>query len=190
MHLFILYCYIVDIQIVPVSNVIIWHLHTLWNDHHDKYSNHLSPYEFIIISLTIFLVMYITFLWLIYFITRGLFLIPFTCLTFPTQPPLLATIHLFSVSLNLFSHCFVCFSKFHIWVKSHDIWLWLISLSIIPTRSIQVTTNGKISFLFFLNGWVICHGVWVCRGICVWVCVYVYMYITSLRISVWFCTFS
>ena len=178
MYLFILYCYIVDIQIMPVSSVIIWHLHTLWNDHHDNYSNHLFLYEFIIVSLTIFFVMYITFPWLIYFVTRGLFfLIPFTCLTFPTQLPLLGTIHLFSVSLSLFSHCFVCFFRFHIWVKSHDIWLWLISLSIISTRSIQVTTNGKISFLFFLNGWVIFHDVLVCGGLCVWVCVYVCIYI-------------
>ena len=101
----------------------------------------------------------------------------------PHAAPLLATIHLFSVSLSLFSHCFVCFFRFHVWVKLHDIWLWLISLSIIPTRYIQVTTNGKISFLFkWLSDIPWCMSVWgymcvsVCVYVCVCVCVCVYIY--------------
>ena len=42
----------------------IWHLHTLWNDHHVKFSNHLFPHTVTTTLLTIFLVLYITSLWL------------------------------------------------------------------------------------------------------------------------------
>ena len=37
----------------------IWHLHTLWNDHHVKFSNHLFPHTVTTTLLTIFLVLYI-----------------------------------------------------------------------------------------------------------------------------------
>ena len=81
---------------------VIWHLHTLWNDHHDNSSKHLSPYKVIIMLLTIFHMLYITSPWLIYFISEGLyFLIPFSYFASPTSS-LLATTHLFSVSVSLF----------------------------------------------------------------------------------------
>ena len=58
---------------------VIEHLHTLWNDHHGKSSNHLSPYKVITVLLTIFLMLCVTSLRLIYFISGGLYLlIPFT----------------------------------------------------------------------------------------------------------------
>ena len=53
---------------------VIWHLHTLWNDHCGNSSNHLSSYKFIKILLAIFLKVYIMFPWLIYFITGELYL--------------------------------------------------------------------------------------------------------------------
>lgn len=104
--------------------LIIWHLHTLWNDHHHgKSHNHLSPYNVIIIKLllttflmllTTFLMLYITSGWLIYYITRGLYLsISFT---YFSQPPHCTPLHLlvttnffFSVSMSMFLFCSVCF---------------------------------------------------------------------------------
>ena len=62
-------------NIVLVSSVLHSDLtfHTLQN-HCSKSSNHLSPYQVIILLLTIFLILYIISLWLIYFITGGLYL--------------------------------------------------------------------------------------------------------------------
>ena len=58
-------------------------------------SNHLFPYKVIRILLTIFLILHITFLGLIYFITGGLYLlIPCTNFT-PPHPSPPATTHLF-----------------------------------------------------------------------------------------------
>ena len=57
--------------------------------------------------------MYITFLWLIYFVTESLYiLIPFTDFTHYSTSFTLATIHLFSVSISLFTFFFACFFFF------------------------------------------------------------------------------
>ena len=103
-----------------VYYMVIWHLHTLWNDHHNKSSKHLSPYEVITLVLTAFLMLYITSPWLTYFITGGLsLLIPFTY--FPQHPPPILCIYE--------SFCFVSCFRFHIgnilfvsvpWVPSLD----------------------------------------------------------------------
>ena len=63
--------------------VVIWHVCT------PKYpSNHLSPYEVITILLTTFFTLYITSLWLIYYITGDLcFLILFTYFASPHLLP-------------------------------------------------------------------------------------------------------
>ena len=37
--------------------------------------------------------------------------------------------------------------------------VWFISLSIIPSRSIHVAENGRISFFFY--GWEVCHGIYI-----------------------------
>ena len=56
-----------------------WHLCTLWDDHYDKSSNHLSLYKVIVKLLSMFLMLYITSMWLIYYIIGSLCLwIPFT----------------------------------------------------------------------------------------------------------------
>ena len=70
--------------------------------------SHLPPYK-VIRALS----MYITFLWLIYFVTESLYiLIPFTDFTHSSTSFTLATIHLFSVSMSLFTFCFACFFFF------------------------------------------------------------------------------
>ena len=58
--------------------------------------------------------------------------------------------------------------RFHRWVISFDICLWLSSLSMIISRSIHVAANGIIS-LFFL--WL--SSIPLCVCLCVW---YIYMY--------------
>ena len=95
---------------LQVCYLIIWHLHTLWNDHHHgKSHNHLSPYKVIMIKLllTTFLMLYITSGWLIYYITRGLYLsIPFT---YFSQPAHCAPLH-YLVTASFFSlYLWVCF---------------------------------------------------------------------------------
>lgn len=61
-----------------------------------------------------------------------------------------ATISVFSVSMGLFLFCFF---RFHIELKSWHLSFfdWLISLSIIPCRSIHVVTDGRISCLWLSN---------------------------------------
>ena len=50
----------------------------------------------------------------------------------------------------IFLFCFriPCISEI---IQSLSFYVWFISLSIIPSRSIRVVTNGKISFLFMIN---------------------------------------
>ena len=90
---------------------VIWYLHTLWNDYHHMSRNYLlDPYKLIIILLTIFLMLNITSLWPIYFITGGGYsLIPFTYFLHSLPHSPLALIHLFSVLMSLFLlFCLLC----------------------------------------------------------------------------------
>ena len=98
--------------------------------------------------------LYISFPWLIYFVTESLyFLISFTYFFLPFltlwQPPVQRSVYLW------LCFCFVCslvyffFQIPHEW--NHTIFiLWFISLSIIPFRFIYVVTNGKILFFYVL----------------------------------------
>lgn len=47
-------------------NIVIQHVCTLWNGHHNKSSSHLSPYKVNAMSVTLFAMMYITSWWLFY----------------------------------------------------------------------------------------------------------------------------
>ena len=47
------------------KNIVVWYFYTLWNDHLDKSSYHLSPYKVTTILLIRFYMLYITFLWFI-----------------------------------------------------------------------------------------------------------------------------
>ena len=65
---------VVDIHIMLVSGILQKDvvLHLLWNDHSYNSSSHLFQYIVIAVLLTIFLLLYIIPLWLIYDITGGL----------------------------------------------------------------------------------------------------------------------
>ena len=148
----------------------IQYLYTLQNNHHNKYSYHPSPYKVTIcflvmrtfkiyslgnfqtcttILLTIVTKLYITSPWLIYFITESLSLLtPFYYFpTFSVPSPIEITI-LPSVSMSfvLFVHLLIVRLSKIIWYLSFSI--WLISLSIMPWRSLHVVANGNISFFF------------------------------------------
>ena len=72
----------------------------------------------------------------------------------PQQSSPLATISLFSVFMSLFLFCLLIYIVLQIPHISKISWYlslsdWLISLSIIPSRSIHAAANGKISFLLW-----------------------------------------
>ena len=130
------------------------YLHTLRNDHQDKFSNHLSPHKTItkIIGHILNAVYYISVTYL--YTAGGLYLlISFTCFVHPATHFLLITIQLFSVSLSLF--CFVCLfcSIPHISevLQYLSFSVRLVSHRIMPSRSIHVATNSKISLLWLRN---------------------------------------
>ena len=147
----------------------IQHLYTLQIDHHDKSSDHLSPYKGIAELLIMFPVLYITSQWTNLFCNWKFVPLNLLHLFHTTQqsPPLW---WLPVCSLYLWV-CFylVLFFIFHIQVKSYGICLsvWLISLSIILSRSIHVVVNGKISFFFMTEQYYI-----------------VYMYIFFIHLSI------
>ena len=72
------------------------------------------------------------------------------CLTFQSSLPTpLATISLLPVPMNLFL-VFVCFflDSTYKWNHMVFVFVWLISLSIMPSMSIHVVIDGVISFFF------------------------------------------
>ena len=75
---------------------------------------------------------------------------------------------------TLFVHLFCFLVSTYKWDHGESVFLWFISLSIIPSRSIHVATNGML--LCFL--WqVIFH--------CVYICIYIYTTSTlSIHLSV------
>ena len=92
-----------------------------------------------------------------------------------TPPPLywhppLVTTSLFSISWAcLFFVIFTSLLHFldstYKWYDTIFVFVWLVSLSIIPSKSIHVAANDKI--LFFFYGWVVFHCVCVCVCVCV-----------------------
>ena len=144
----------------------IWYLYVLQNSYNNS-SYYPSPYmQYIFLMmrtfkiyslnnfqicntvlLTLVAILYITSPWLIYHISGNLYLLtPFTHPTHPLplwQPPVW--------SLCLWA-CFVCILKIpHIGEIIHYLFLlfvWLISFSLMPSKSIHIVANGEISFFF------------------------------------------
>ena len=54
--------------------------------------------------------------------------------------------------------------------------VWLISLSIAPSRSIHAATNGKISYFLWLSNisLCVCVSIYIYIYICMCVCIYIY----------------
>ena len=118
---------------LQIYSIITYLLYTLQSDHHHKSWYHLSPYHWspspiwpILNSLP---------LW------EPLVWSRYLCLCF-----------CFIVFVHLFFFFF--FFTFHIWVKPFRVLsfsFWLVSLSVIPSKSIHVVTDGRISFFLCLS---------------------------------------
>ena len=118
-------------------------------------------YKVITIFLIIFLILCIISPWLIYFTAEGLYLLaPFIYFTHPTllssgKPPFV----LWICSLCLFKFCFACFvfiDSTYNWDHMVFLFLWLIALGVIPSRSIHIASNGKISHFLWLSNNPLC----------------------------------
>ena len=145
--------------------IVIQHLNSLWDDHHNQFSYHLSPFKVITILLTVFPILYSTSPWLIYnwnFVFLNLFYL------FPSSPhsPLswqspvwFLYLWIFSV---LFVHLFCFLDSIYKWNHMVFVFLWLILLSIIPARSNHVVTNDKIAFFFFFKFIYLFIYLWLC----------------------------
>ena len=95
-------------------------------------------------------------------------LICFTYFTTPHTLPL-ATTNLFSVSRRWWC-CFLNYTYKWDYVILVFLWVWHISLSIMPSESMCVVKNGKISCFY---GWIYSY-IYMC------VCIYIYIYIHSI----------
>ena len=88
----------------------------------------------------------------------------------PPPSPLLA-ISSFSVSVSVFLFRFYLFvlvlGSTYMWNNTLFGFLWLISLSIIPSRSMHVVAKGKISFFLWLSHIHVCMCVCECVCVCV-----------------------
>ena len=129
---------------VPHSDLIL----TLQNDHHDKSSNILSLHKVSII-LTIFLMLYAIYWWLIYFKIGSLYLL--ICFTY------VPNLHLLPFDSHPFFllYLWVCFYfVLFFWlphlseiIRYLSFCIWLIPLNILPSRSICDVTNDRLPFL-------------------------------------------
>ena len=117
------------------------------------------------VLLTIVIKLYITSPWLIYFITRYLYLLTIF-IHFTHPPPPLATTNLFSVSMFSFSVLFL--DSTYKWHHMAFVFAWLILFSIIPWRFIHIVTNAR--FLLYC-GWIVYT---------VYIYIYIYIYIYSI----------
>ena len=114
-------------------------------------SYHLSPYKDKTLLLTVFPMLYISSLLLIYFVTRSLYYFP-SPISLILLVPFPSGNHLFSVSVTLsvlfcLFMCFI-FQTPHISeiIQYLSFSVWLILFSIIPSRS----NNVQSSLSFFL----------------------------------------
>ena len=128
----------------------IWQVYMLGCAQH-KCSYHLSPYNAIIKPLTIFPILYLLILWLIYSITESPYLslpLPILHIPWPLSP--LAITSLFSVSMLFFLLCLFCYidSKYK-WNHMVFIFVWLISLNnILPVHPCYHKRQYLILFLW------------------------------------------
>ena len=145
MRAFFFYWSIVDTQCLSVSRI----------QHSDstslyitKCGHHLSPYYTFIISLTMFPMLYLSYLWLIHSVTGSLYPPSPLHLFYSSSKPLPSGNHQFVFCIYK-SVSFVCFVFLHStnkWNHMVFVFFWLTSSSVISSWSIHVVINGKISF--------------------------------------------
>lgn len=118
-------------------HILILQLHTLWNDHHNKFNNRPSLYKVVTMLLTIFFILYIISLWLSYFITGGLYLLIST--TYFT--PLPSGIHMFVYPKFVFIiDCYILyFLMKYSWLQYYISYRWLMKIFKGYTHFILIT---------------------------------------------------
>ena len=130
----------------------IHHLYTLCNDYNNKFSYPMPPYKDNIILLTSIPMLYINYIPMTYLFNNytSVPLHPFILFFIPW--PLFPSGSHLSI-LRICDSVFVLFSfRFHIQVKSYVlVFLWLITLSIVPSWPIHVVTNSQMSFFLHLS---------------------------------------
>ena len=136
-------------------NIVIQYSYTLPNDHDSNSSYNLPPYNVIIILLTIFAMLYIIMSYLFY---NWMFLpVNLSHLLYSSFPPLPSDSTSFFLCIwvcfcfIMFAHLFVFLESTYKWNHTVFFFLWLISLSIIPSRSTHVVSNGKTPFSLRLS---------------------------------------
>ena len=138
------------------------------NNHHDKFSYHLSSYKVITILLTISYTLYPLFYnWK--FMLNPLHVVV-NLLTPLLWQPQVCSLRA-RVCFLMFVHLFCCLDSSYNW--NHAVFVffvWFISLSVIPSRFIYVTANGNISSFY---GWLIFY--------CM--CVYIYTFSLSFHLQ-------
>ena len=113
----------------------------------------ISIYPYTKLLLTLFLMLYIIYPWLIYYITAGLYLvIPFTYFAHSSPPFLLANTCLLSVSMSLFSFCFICLVFIYLFIFLNlfffkFIYFWLCWVFIAARGLSLVAASGGYSSL-------------------------------------------
>ena len=131
--------------------------------YHDYCSYYMSPYEVIVILLTVFLLLYFKSLWLIFSIIGSVY--PLIHFSYCTHPP--TSLPSGKHQFVLFVYVYVCLFVFLYFVFSGStykwkIWYlsfsdWLISFGIIPWRSVHIVTNASTSS--FLHNWKIFYNI-------------------------------
>ena len=131
-------------------------MYTSWNCHHNKSRYHLLPYKVNTVLLPIFPMLYITSHDLFY--SWKIVLSPLIPLATPKPYSPLATTNLFSYKLFRILLFFFLIHSPYKWNHLVCFFLWLISLSIIPSRVFHVLKNDKISFFLYMSNiplWVL-----------------------------------
>ena len=132
-------------------NPVIRHLCHLQSDHPSKSSTHLRPYIIVTVLVTVFPVLYFASPWR-FCNYQFAFLNPFT---FVTQSPNLSSIWQPWVCFGSARSLFCVLDCTHKWNHLVFVFVWLTSLSIIPSGSSHVVANGEILFFFMTESYFI-----------------------------------
>ena len=157
-----------------MHNLVIQDFCILQCDRYNKCSYHLSPHKIITIYIIhCILPLYMSSLWVIYFVTKSLSLsISLTYFFYPSFPSgnHLFFLYIYDLVSLLFIYLFGFLDSTYKWYHVEFFFLYQThSLCITSSRFIHVITNGKISFLWLIF-------------LCVCVCVCVHICTTSLSI--------
>ena len=151
---FLRYNYHIKLNKFQVYNVMFWYTCMLWNDYHNKDSWHISHFMyspfFVFSKFQVYNTMLLTVVTMPYI--RPSEPVPSameSLYTLINISPSALTPSLWQPSFYSHFHEFDFF-RFHICEIIHFLSLsvWLISLSTMPSKSIHVIANGRVSFFF------------------------------------------